>query len=182
MTHEITHLPGTIITTMPKNITRRTGGRAGSRPFTRLWAIQWLPIFKVSNVDNYKPKQDLGGWLAVYTITAQATGATEEVMTTYLPIGLRQDALQWLRHLPCHCFNDGDNFSHRFVVNFQSLYDKPAQTWDLMSIKRQSNETLRLFLRSFQTMRNFIPDIVEAVVIDDFYCGSNDSSFIRATL
>jgi hypothetical protein len=141
-----------------------------------------LPNFKVSNVDKSKPKQDSGGWLAIYTIAAQAAGVMEDVMTTYLSIVLRQDALQWLRHLPCHCFNDGDNFSHRFVVNFQSLYDKPAQTWDLMSIKRQSNETLCLFLRSFQTMRNFIPDIAEAVVIDDFYRGSNDSSFIRATL
>jgi hypothetical protein len=147
MTHEITHLPGTIITTMPKNITRRTGGRAGSRPFTRLWAIQWLPIFKVSNVDNYKPKQDLGGWLAVYTITAQATGATEEVMTTYLPIVLRQDALQWLRHLPCHNIDDWDDFSRRFDSNFQSLSNEPAQPWDLKSIKHQSDETLCSFQR-----------------------------------
>jgi hypothetical protein len=29
----------------------------------RLCAIQWPPNFKVSNVDKYEPKQDLGaGW------------------------------------------------------------------------------------------------------------------------
>jgi hypothetical protein len=28
------------------------------------------PNFKVSNVDKYEPKQDPGGWLAVYTTTA----------------------------------------------------------------------------------------------------------------
>jgi hypothetical protein len=33
----------------------------------RLRAIQWPPNFKVSNVDKYEPKQDLGGWLTVYT-------------------------------------------------------------------------------------------------------------------
>jgi hypothetical protein len=65
----------------------------------RLRAIQWPPNFKVSNVDKYEPKQDLGGWLAVYTTTARAAGATEDVMTAYLPIILGQDALQWLRHL-----------------------------------------------------------------------------------
>jgi hypothetical protein len=57
------------------------------------------PNFKVSNVDKYEPKQDQGGWLAVYTTAARAAGATEDVMTTYLPIVLGQDALQWLRHL-----------------------------------------------------------------------------------
>jgi hypothetical protein len=66
----------------------------------RLRAIQWPPNFKVSNVDKYEPKQDPGGWLAVYTTATRAAGATEDVMTAYLPIVLGQDALQWLRHLP----------------------------------------------------------------------------------
>jgi hypothetical protein len=51
------------------------------------------PNFKVSNVDKYEPKQDPGGWLVVYTTVARATGATEDVMTSYLPIVLGQDAL-----------------------------------------------------------------------------------------
>jgi hypothetical protein len=54
------------------------------------------PNFKVSNVDKYEPKQDPGGWLAVYTTAARAAGASKDVMTAYLPIVLRQDALQWL--------------------------------------------------------------------------------------
>jgi hypothetical protein len=72
----------------------------------RLRAIQCPPNFKVSNVDKYEPKQDPGGWLVVYTTAARAAGATEDVMTTYLPIVLGQDALQWLRHLPRHCIDD----------------------------------------------------------------------------
>ena len=54
------------------------------------------PNLKVSNVDKYEPKQAPGGWFAVYTITARAARATEDVMTVYLPIVLGQDALQWL--------------------------------------------------------------------------------------
>jgi hypothetical protein len=34
-----------------------------------------------------------GGWLAIYTTAARAAGATEDVMPTYLPIVLGQDAL-----------------------------------------------------------------------------------------
>jgi hypothetical protein len=68
--------------------------------------FQWPPNFKVSNVDKYEPKQDPGGWLAVYTTAARAAGATEDVMTAYLPIVLGQDVLQWLRHLPRHCIDD----------------------------------------------------------------------------
>jgi hypothetical protein len=103
----------------------------------RLRAIQWPPNFKVSNVDKYEPKQDPGGWLAVYTTIARAAGESEDVMTAYLPIVLGQDALQWLRHLPRHCIDDWNDFSRRFTANFQSLSDKPAQPWDLKSIKRR---------------------------------------------
>jgi hypothetical protein len=78
-----------------------------------LRAIQWPPNFKVSNVDKYKPKQDPGGWLAVYTTAARAAGATEDVMTAYLPIVLEQDVMQWLRHLPRHCM-------HRRLERLQS--------------------------------------------------------------
>jgi hypothetical protein len=148
----------------------------------RLRAIQWPPNFKVSNVDKYEPKQDPGGWLAVYTTAARAAGASEDVMTVYLPIVLGQDALQWLRHLPRHCIDDWSDFSRRFTANFQSLSDKPAQPWDLKSIKRRGDETLRSYLKRFQTMRNRIPEVTEAAVIEDFYRGSNDSAFVRAIL
>jgi hypothetical protein len=74
------------------------------------------------------------------------------------------------------------DFSHRFVTNFQSLSYKLAQPWDLKSIKCKNDETLRSFLRRFQTMRNRIPENAEATVIEDFYRGSNDLAFVRAIL
>jgi hypothetical protein len=103
-------------------------------------------------------------------------------MTAYLPIVLGQDALQWLRHLPRHCIDDWSDFSRRFITNFQSLSDELAQPWDLKSIKRQGDETLRSYLKRFQTMRNRIPEVAEAAVIEDFYRGSNDSAFVRTIL
>jgi hypothetical protein len=115
----------------------------------RLRAIQWPPNFKVFNIDKYEPKQDPRGWLAVYTTAARAAGATEDVMTAYLPIVLEQDTLQWLRHLPRHCIDDWSDFSRCFTANFQSLSDKPAQPWDLKSIKRGGDETLRSYLKRF---------------------------------
>jgi hypothetical protein len=78
-------------------------------------------------------------------------------MTVYFPIVLGQDALQWLRHLPRHCIDDWSDFSRRFIANFQSLSDKLAQPWDLKSIKHRGDETLRSYLKRFQTMRNRIP-------------------------
>jgi hypothetical protein len=101
---------------------RRQEDTCGVSAFTpRLRAIlpiQWPPNFKVSNVDKYEPKQDPGGWLAVYITAARAAGATEDVMTAYLPIVLGQDALQWLRHLPRHCIDDWSDFSRPFIANF----------------------------------------------------------------
>jgi hypothetical protein len=157
---------------------RRQEGTCGVSALTpRIRAIQWPPNFKISNVDKYEPKQDPGGRLAVYTTAARAAGATEDVMTTYLPI-----VLQWLRHLPRHCIDDWSDFSRRFITNFQSLSDKPAQPWDLKSIKHRGGETLRSYLKRFQTMRNRIPEVVEAAVIEDFYRASNDSTFVRTIL
>jgi hypothetical protein len=138
--------------------------------------------FKVSNVDKYEPKQDPGGWLAIYTTTARAARATKDVMTTYLPIVLGHDALQWLRHLPRHCIDDWSDFSRRFIANFQSLSDKPAQPWDLKSIRCRGDETLWSYLKRFQTMRNRILEVTKAAVIEDFYRRSNDSAFVRAIL
>jgi hypothetical protein len=74
-------------------------------------------------------------------------------VTSYMPIVLGQDVLQWLRHLPRHRIDDWDDFSRHFVMNFQSLFEKAVQPWDIKFIKRQSDETLCSFLRHFQTMR-----------------------------
>jgi hypothetical protein len=90
-------------------------------------------------------------------------------MMAYLPIVLGQDALQWLRHLPRHCIDDWSDFSHRFIANFRSLSNKPTQPWDLKSIRHQNDETLQSFLNRFQTMRNRIPEVLEATIIEDFY-------------
>jgi hypothetical protein len=78
--------------------------------------------------------------------------------------------------------DDWGDFSRRFVANFESLSDNPAQPWDLISIKRQNDETLSSFLRRFQTMRNRIPEVAEATVIEDLYRGSNNPVFVRAIL
>jgi hypothetical protein len=44
------------------------------------------------------------------------------------------------------------------------------------------DETLWSYLKRFQTMRNRIPEVTEATVIEDFYWGSNDLAFVRAIL
>jgi hypothetical protein len=103
-------------------------------------------------------------------------------MTAYFPIILGQDALQWLRHLPRHSIGDWSDFSRCFIANFQSLSNKPTQPWDLKSIRHRGDETIRSYLKRFQTMRNRIPEVAEAAVIEDFYRGSNDSTFVRAIL
>jgi hypothetical protein len=41
---------------------------------------------------------------------------------------------------------------------------------------------LRSYLKRFHTMRNHIPKVAEAAVIEDFYRGSNDLTFVRAIL
>jgi hypothetical protein len=54
--------------------------------------------------------------------------------------------------------------------------------WNLKSINRKDDETLHSFLKHFQSMRNCIPDINEATIIEHFYRGSCDESFLRSIL
>ena len=77
-----------------------------------------------------------------------------------------------------HYIDDWSDFSRCFIANFQSLFDKPEQPWDLKSNKCRGDETLRSYHKRFQTMRNRIPEVAEAAVIEDFYRGSNDSAFV----
>lgn len=51
-----------------------------------------------------------------------------------------------------------------------------------MTIKCKNNESLHFFLKCFQLMRNCIPIFTKATMIEDFYRGSHDEAFIRATL
>jgi CRISPR/Cas system-associated protein Csm6 len=44
------------------------------------------------------------------------------------------------------------------------------------------DETLRSYLKRFQTTRNRIPEVTEAVVIEDLYQGFNDLAFVRSIL
>ena len=76
-----TPLPGTDTTIVDKRI-----GMEYRRLLHISGPFSGPPNFKVSNVDKYEPKQDPRGWLAVYTTAVRAAGATEDVMTTYLPI------------------------------------------------------------------------------------------------
>jgi hypothetical protein len=115
-----------------------------------LRAIQWPPNFKVSNVDKYEPKQDPGGWLAVYTTAAQAAGTTEDVMTAYLPIVLGQDALQWLRHLPRHCIDDWSDFSRRLSQTFNP---SPTNRRNHGTSNPSGAEGMRLFGRTSKDFR-----------------------------
>jgi hypothetical protein len=89
----------------------------------RLRAIQWPPNFKVSNVDKYEPKQDLGGWLAVYTTAAQAAGASEDVMTAYLPIVLSKT-----RCNGCNIYPDTASTTGATSVNVSPPTFSPSPT------------------------------------------------------
>jgi hypothetical protein len=93
-------------------------------------------------------------------------------MMAYLSIVQGQDTLQWIRHLPHHYIDHCADFYDKFISNFQSLSDKPSQPWDLKSVRRKNDESLHLFLKRFQTIRNRIPDIIDTAVIEDFYRGS----------
>jgi len=101
----------------------------------RLRAVEWPPNFKVSNVSKYESKLDPAIWLTLYETVARVARTSRDAMTSYVPIMMGIDALQWLHHLPNNYIDSWDSFCAKFTANFNSLSDKPAQPWDLKTVK-----------------------------------------------
>jgi hypothetical protein len=91
-----------------------------------------------------------------------------------------------MRYNGCDTYPDTASTTGATSVDASSPTSNLSQTngatMGLKSIKRQGDETLRSYLKRFQTMRNCIPEVAEAALIEDFYRGSNDSAFVRAIL
>jgi hypothetical protein len=82
-------------------------------------------------------------WLADYRLACQLGGADDDnLIIRNLPLFLSDAARAWLEHLPPAQISDWDDLVKAFAGNFQGMYVRPRNSWDLRSRRQQLGESL----------------------------------------
>ena len=84
-----------------------------------------------------------GLWLNVYRLAYQAGGAdNDDFIIRNLPLFLADSARARLEHLPSNAIQSWADLKEIFVGNFQGMYKRPGNPWDLKNCHQKASETL----------------------------------------
>jgi hypothetical protein len=76
-----------------------------------------------NNIVKYDSKTNPSVWLADYSLTCRADGATDDIfIIQFLPIYLTNTARAWLDHLPRNSIDCFEDLKEIFTGNFQGTY------------------------------------------------------------
>jgi hypothetical protein len=112
-------------------------------------------------------------WLADYRLACQLGGTDDDnLIIRNLPLFLSDAAQAWLEHLPPTQIFDWDDLVKAFARNFQGMYVRPGNSWDLRSCRQQPGESLREYIRRFSKQCTELPNITDSDVIGAFLSGT----------
>ena len=66
-----------------------------------------------------------------------------------------------------------------FIKNFQGMYVRPVNSWDLKSCKQEPGESLRDYIRRFSKQCNSLPGVVNTDVISAFLGGTSCKTLVH---
>ena len=91
-----------------------------------------------------------GLWLKDYRLIYQASGAVSDDFVIHnLPLFLADSARTWLEHLLPNCVQSWSDLKQIFIGNFQGMYARHGNPWDLKNCLQKLGETLREYIRCF---------------------------------
>jgi hypothetical protein len=112
-------------------------------------------------------------WLADYWLACQMGGMDDDnLIIRNLPLFLSDAARAWLEHLPPAQISNWDDLVKAFAGNFQGMYVRPGNSWDLRSCRQQLGESLREYIRRFSKQRTELSNITDSDVIGAFLAGT----------
>jgi hypothetical protein len=143
----------------------------GPQAFSR--AIRWAPFptrFRTpTTITKYSGESKPELWLADYRLACQLGGTDDDnLIIRNLPLFLSDAARAWLEHLPPAQISNWDDLVKAFADNFQGMYVRPGNLWDLQSCRQQPGESLRDYIRRFLKQRTELPNITDSDVIGAF--------------
>jgi hypothetical protein len=147
----------------------------GPRVFSRAIRRAMFPVrFRApTTITKYSGETRPELWLADYQLACQLGGMdNDNLIICNLPLFLSDAARAWLEHLPPAQISDWDDLVKAFAGNFQGMYVRPGNSWDLRSCRQQPGESLREYIRWFSMQCTELPDITDSDVIGAFLAGT----------
>ena len=103
-----------------------------------------------TNIPKYSGETKPRLWLEDYRLDYQAGGAdNDDFIIRNLPLFLADSTRAWLEHLPSNTIQTWADLKEIFVGNFQGMYKRPRNPWDLKNCRQKTGETLREYIRCF---------------------------------
>jgi hypothetical protein len=95
------------------------------------------------------------------------------------PLHLADSARTWLEHLPASLIHNWDDLVRTFVGNFQGMYVRPGNSWDLRSCTQKPGESLRDFIRRFSKRCTELPSVAQSEIVHAFLEGTKCRDLVR---
>jgi hypothetical protein len=88
-------------------------------------------------------------------------------------------ARTWLEHLPASQIHNWDDLVHTFVGNFQGMYMRPGNSWDLRVCTQKPDESLRDFIRRFSKRCTELLSVAQSEIVHAFLEGTMCRDLVR---
>jgi hypothetical protein len=92
---------------------------------------------------------------------------------------LADSARTWLEHLPANQIHNWDDLVRTFVGNFQGMYVRPGNSWDLRACTQKPGESLRDFIRRFSKRCTELPSVARSEIVHAFLEGTTCRDLVR---
>jgi hypothetical protein len=133
-----------------------------------------------TTIVKYNGETDPRVWLNDYRLACQLGGATsDKVIIRNLPLHLADSTRTWLEHLPASQIHNWDDLVRTFVGNFQGMYMRPGNSWDLRSCTQKPGESLRDFIRRFSKRCTELPSVAQSEIVHAFLEGTTCRDLVR---
>ena len=104
-------------------------------------------------------------WLRTYSIAVRAANGDNDIMAAYFPVMMGCHALNWLEALPAGSINSWQELCNAFIQYYQASCPGPKTRWDLASVIRQPDESLRDYIKRYFANHNSIMEVDDRDVI-----------------
>jgi hypothetical protein len=106
------------------------------------------------NIQKYDGRSDPNIWLSTYYVMVKAAGGNFDHMAAYFPLVMGDAPSLWLNNLPTGSITSWDDLSQAFTSNFQVMYNRPGNAFNLGRVIVKPGERLRDYTNRFFENRN----------------------------
>jgi hypothetical protein len=140
----------------------------------RLRSIAYPDNFK-PNIQKYDGRSDPNIWLSTYYVAIKAVSGNFDHMVAYFPLVMGNTPPLWLNNLPAGSITLWADLSQAFTSNFQAMYNRPGNAFNLGRVTMKPGELLRDYTNRFFENRNTCVGVRDDQVVDNYKKGLRDS-------